>query len=201
MALNGDDETSGSGGRQGRDGDGGDAAVGSFGFGDWLDEGRDSGPAKPPAEPRVVTGGVPGTTDPDRAEDGRFDFGEWLAAGEEYDPADVLEPGLEGTADAAAVDVEAVAEADHPEFDFVGWLSAGEEYDPATVLGEDADGTTSDDEATLVAEWASLSQRPSIGIHPVKAATFALFLAMAVVVGLTVGGLLPALGPAAGLAI
>lgn len=121
-----------------------------FDFGAWLREGRGAGPAKPPAEPRVVTEAVVPTVDPD-ADHGSFDFAGWLADGEEFEPVAVLEPEPDG----APADV-----ADEP---------------------EPADGP--------------LPGRPAFGIHPAKAATFALFLAVAALVALTVAGYLPALGP------
>lgn len=124
--------------------------VAPFDFGAWLEEGRGSGAAEPPAEPRVVTEAAAPAVDPD-ADFGSFDFEAWLTEGEEFEPIDVLEPDtVEPSGDVAS------------------------EADPA-------DGP--------------LLRRPTVGIHPAKAATYALFLAVVAVLALTVGGHLPALGP------
>lgn len=130
-----------------------------FDFGAWLDAGSATGPEKPPAEPRVVTGAataqaVVADADAD-ADYGSFEFGAWLAAGEEFEPIEVMEPEPEPEPAEAAVD-------------------ASPEPTPA-------DGSS--------------VRRPTFEIHPAKAATYALFLAVVALVGLTVAGLLPALGP------
>lgn len=126
------------------------ADVEPFDFGTWLEEGRGSGPAKPPAEPRVVTEATTPTVDPE-ADFGSFDFEAWLAAGEGFEPVDVLEP------------------------------EPGEPDDDVAVEPGSTDGPR--------------LRRPTFGIHPAKAATFGLFLAVVALVALTVAGHLPALGP------
>lgn len=129
-----------------------------FDFVGWLEDGRETGPTKAPAEARVVTDVAVQTTDPADPADGdygEFAFADWLVAGESFDPADGFGVGV---ADTPAVE---------------------------------ADDTTSD---------APLVPRPSLAIHPAKAATYALFLAVAALAALSAVGYLPALGPAEGLA-
>ena len=124
-----------------------------FDFGAWLQEGRASGPAEPPAEARVVTDAAETGTEASTGDYDGFAFGEWLAEGEAYEPIEVGEPEGEPTAGAPTA----------------------EPVERPTV------------------------EAPSAGLHPAKAATFALFLAVATLTVLSIVGYLPPLGPDVGL--
>lgn len=174
------------------------------------------GPRKPPSEPRVVTGDGPGpglastvracaagatrrakafyahaflptnddfaAVDPDDAEFGGFDFAGWLEAGA------TAGPEAPPSAPRVVTDAPAPAADDADGFDFGEWLAAGEGFDPT----EPAEPAV--EEAPPVPDAG-----PSLRPHPAKAATYALFLALAALAALSVAGLLPTLGPAVGL--
>lgn len=130
-----------------------EADVEPFDFAAWLDEGRGSGPTKPPAETRVVTDAVAGTAGP--------------------------------------------VDADYTEFDFTGWLSAGDSFEPIEAYEPEPEDVPAGTETPVDVSAADepLLPHPTFGVHPAKAATFALFLAVVALVALTVTGYLPALGP------
>lgn len=134
---------------------------------------------------------APSPAGADPSEYGGFDIAEWLEASGPHVAADAAaEP--EADPDPVATGAEG--------FDFAGWLAAGGEFDPADVSGVEEpasrSGPAAEGAEPAVPSPASPLPRP----HPVKAATFALFLAVAALAALTMAGYLPTLGPAGGFA-
>lgn len=123
--------------------------VEGFDVSGWLAAGTETGPRKPPAEPRVVTD-APETPVDSGVDDARFDFQGWLAA-------------TDSATEAVAADPPAATDpAEEPS------------VTPPTVAP------------------------PTFRPHPVKAATYATFLALVVFAALSVVGSVPAMGPATG---
>lgn len=84
-------------------------------------------------------------------------------------------------------------------FGFADWLAAGDralELREAPASG-DGSPTSQSDELPAVLPGVGSNDRPEI--HPTMVATVALFLAAATLAVLTVGGVLPPLGPVTGL--
>lgn len=173
-----------------------------FDFGAWRQEGRESGPRTPPSEPRVVTEAAESAPAAPAAEYEGFAFAEWLDDGESFEPVDAGR-----RADEPAVETGAASPAaGEEEFAFTEWLADGEEYEPIEV-GESADEAAADepaerplDEPFGVPRETPAAPAASAGLHPAKAATFALFIAVAVLTVLSIVGYLPPLGPDVGLA-
>lgn len=171
-----------------------DASYEGFDFGAWLQAGRESGPRAPPSEPRVVTEAAGTETGPVASADEYegFAFAEWLADGEAYDPLGA-DAGVEGP----TPDAERATATRESEFAFDEWLAEGETYDPVDVGGgrERAGEGPLGEPSGVKEPTAPGTPGASAGLHPAKAATFALFLAVVALVALTVAGHLPALGP------
>lgn len=123
-----------------------------------------------------------------------FDFDAWLREGRGTGPTT---PPAEPRVVTGATAVTEPAPADVESFDFVGWLSDGESFRPVEAPERDA-GLDSEVDVD-VAPGTNRPHLPRPSLHPAKAATFALFLSVVALVGLTVVGSLPALGPATGL--
>lgn len=129
------------------------------------------------------------------AEGDGFDLSAWLE----------VDPGAGATAD---VTVPATAgdgtdtrrrDSTHEGFAFAEWIADGEGElqlsDPTGVDGRVPGGSIDDPSAVTYA--VPPAYRPAV--HPTLAATLALFFAAATLAVLTVGGVLPPLGPATGL--
>jgi hypothetical protein len=158
----------------------------NFDFAGWLETGRASGPQTPPQEARVVTETAETQTQVADHETERFDFAEWL--GEvEADPAD-----------AELVDSASESE-EYGGFVFGEWLATGE-TDIEPLAPEASEATTAEEPWATAEPAAPTASGLVFDVHPVKAATIALFVAVAALAVLSMTGLLPTLGPAGGLA-
>lgn len=171
-----------------------DVEFGEFDVGGWLGEGGAPGPTTPPSEPRVVSEPSPGGTGVDEATyDGEgFRFVEWMDARPQGSGGtdDERDEATEETTDDAAASGE---------FQFGAWLGEGEGEAFERVTVEESDEAA--DEAEPFAEEPDepILPRPSVAVHPAKAATYLLFLAVAVLAVLSMSGALSALGPATGI--
>lgn len=151
----------------------------------------------PPSVSRDAVDAGAAKTTAEAADLEAFDFGAWLREGRETGPtAPPAEPRVVTGAATATVAAEPT-QGDHESFDFTGWLSDGEEFEPLEAL-DPADDVTSEVDADPV-QGTDRPHLPRPSLHPAKAATFALFLSVVALVGLTVVGSLPALGPTTGL--
>lgn len=158
----------------------------NFDFAGWLETGRANGPQTPPQEARVVTETAETQTQVADHEAERFDFAEWL--GEvEADPTDTerVDP---------ASDLE-----EYGGFVFGEWLATGETDIEPLAVGE-SEATTAEEPWATEEPAAPTASGLVFDVHPVKAATIALFVAVAALAVLSMTGLLPTLGPAGGLA-
>jgi hypothetical protein len=156
----------------------------NFDFAGWLETGRASGPQTPPQEARVVTETAETQTQVADHEAEQFDFAEWLGE-------------VEAATDAEAADLASESE-EYGGFVFGEWLATGE-TDIEPLAPEASEATTAEE------PWAAEPAAPTASglvfdVHPVKAATIALFVAVAALAVLSMTGLLPTLGPAGGLA-
>jgi hypothetical protein len=143
--------------------------------------------------PPSVTGEV--ESGPDEApgtEAEPFDFGAWLEEGRGSGPT---EPPAEPRVVAEAVTPTVDPEADYGSFDFEAWLTEGEEFEPVELLEPEAEEPAGDLSVEPEPTEGQRLRRPTFGIHPAKAATYGLFLAVVTLVALSVAGHLPALGP------
>lgn len=124
-----------------------------------------------------------------------FDFGAWLQEDRETGPT---APPSDPRVVTGAAEAPGRAPSNFRYFDFTGWLSEGETYGPVAVLEPEPDAASGS--ATEPAPKTSRPLLPRPSLHPVKAGTFALFLAVVALVGLTIVGDLQAVAPAAGIA-
>lgn len=124
-----------------------------------------------------------------------FEFGAWLGSGRNAETETLLGDS-QATEDETTESRTTDAEADD-EFHFDDWLASGsDDFEPVDLSSEDT-------ETTSAAQTASTAEQPTLSlstdIHPMRAATFALFFAVVALAVLSVIGYLPALGPASGL--
>jgi hypothetical protein len=172
----------------------------------WLQEGRDSGPKRPPAEARVVTEPTEVEAGTSTVDHDGFDCTGWL-------DEDAASESL--AANVADAQTGEPTGNDHDGFAFVDWLAEDEAYEPIEV-DEPAPDEPTVEEAAVVGDSLDAEPRatgptvaePTVepvagpqsgGLHPAKAAMFALFLAVATLTVLSIVGYLPPLGPEAGL--
>jgi hypothetical protein len=183
---------------------GGEEEYAGFDISRWLDEGREPGPAEPPAKARVVTDAAVLDGETSTVDHDGFDFVSWLDA-EEYEPVE---------ADVADAETGEPTGNDHDGFAFVDWLAEGEEYEPidvdepapeeptveAAAVAVPQDEEPGETEPTVAEPTVAPVAEPRAGgLHPAKAAMFALFLAVATLTVLSIVGYLPPLGPEVGL--
>lgn len=130
---------------------------------------------------------------------GGFDLSAWL---QDHPSADAAAPREESDGERTeSPAVPTTGGTDPDGFRFADWLDAG--ADGSFEIGaEDGDASTPDGSASTPDGSSRDLNRPAAirrpDLHPVMAATLALFVTAAALTVLTVGGVLPPLGPATG---
>ncbi|MFQ3318377.1 MAG: hypothetical protein ACI80F_000430 [Natronomonas sp.] len=129
--------------------------------------------------------------------DAEFDFTEWLDEG--ADAPRTAEPTAPEPVETAET-AETVM-IDPAGFEFDDWVRAGDTELDLIEPEPEADESVETDVPDAPDQPSPSIPRPKLGIsvHPAKAATFALFLAVVALSALSASGILPTLGPAAGL--
>lgn len=142
----------------------------------------------------------PGVATPPRSgrpeEVGGFDLSEWLDVDRRVDDSS-LETAADGSVATATTTPSDTTERG---FGFADWLAAGDralELREAPADGDGSPASQSGESPAVPPPDVGSIYRPEI--HPTMVATVALFLTAAVLAVLTVGGVLPPLGPVTGL--
>lgn len=127
-----------------------------------------------------------------------FDFAAWLEASHTSGPS---KPPAESrlVTDVAVGTTESV-DADYGEFAFAEWLASSDSFEPTAAPAVESDGIPSVESVGSSSDRRGVP-RPSVTVHPAKAATYALFFTVVVLAALSMMGYLPVLGPADGLAV
>lgn len=121
-----------------------------------------------------------------------FDLSAWL---QDHRSASTAAPREESDAeDAASAPELATGGADPDGFRFADWLDAGD--DSSFENDAEVGAVSTPKSSSRDRNRPAAIRRPEM--HPVMAATLALFVTVAALTALTVGGVLPPLGPATG---